>query len=184
MAFPSDSAAFALVGPLGDTAALTAVQPGAVIGGGTDDENAKLITNAHRGWTNGTRARLVHLAGWTTTGVAAGLVDAFASTTSAPLTEVAAVPLSRATDRTAWTLYVDAADADVQVDVVNSSSGATITSAAVSGIAPRAQGTAALTVTTALGTDLHAVVKINALNLSSATGYLYALRIYEDATAT
>lgn len=182
MAFPSDSAAFALVGPLGDTAALTAVQPGAVIGGGTDDENAKIIANAHRNYTNGTRARLVHLAGWPST--AAGLVEAFASTTSAPLVEVASVPLPRATDRTAWTLYVDAADADVQVDVINSTSGATITSAAVSGIATRAQGTAALTVTTALGTDLHAVVKINALGLTSATGYLYALRIYEDATAT
>jgi len=182
MAFPSDSAAFALVGPIGDTAALTAVQPGAVIGGGTDDESAKMIANAHRGYTNGNRARLVHLAGWPST--SAGLVEAFASTTSAPLTEVAAVPLPRATGRTAWTLYVDAKDADVQVDVVNGSTGATITSAAVSGIATRAQGTAALTVTTALGTDLHARVRINALGLSSATGYLYALRIYEDPTTT
>lgn len=182
MAFPSDSAAFDLVGPLGDTAALTAVQPGAVIGGGTDDESAKLVANAHRGYTNGNRSRLVHLAGWPST--SAGLAEAFASTTSAPLVEVAAVPLPRATDRTAWTLYVDAADADVQVDVVNSSTGVTITSGAVSGIAARAQGTAALTVTTALGTDLHAVVKMNALNLSSATGYLYALRIYEDPTTT
>lgn len=68
--------------------------------------------------------------------------------------------------------------------MVNSSTGATVTSAAVSGIATRAQGTAALTVTTALGTNLHAVVKMNALGLSSATGYLYALRIYEDSTAT
>ena len=181
MAFPSNSAAFALVGPLGDTAALTAVQPGAVIGGGTDDETAKLITNTHRNYTNGNRARLVHLAGWPST--SAGLAEAFASTTSAPLTEVAAVPLPRATERTAWTLYVDAADADVQVDIINSGSGATITSGAVSGGATRAQGTAALTVTTALGTDLHAKVTMNALGLSSATGYLYALRIYEDPTA-
>ncbi len=41
-----------------------------------------------------------------------------------------------------------------------------------------------LTVTTALSTNLHAVVKMNALSLSSATGYLYALRIYEDPTTT
>jgi hypothetical protein len=182
MAFPSDSEAFLLVGPLGDTSALTAVQPGAVIGGGTDDETAKMVANAHRNYTNGNRARLAHLAGWAST--SAGLAEAFASTTSGALTEVAAVPLPRATDRTAWTLYVDAADGDVEVDIVNSSSGAVITSGAVLGGASRAQGTAALTVTTALGTDLHAVVKLSALGLSSATGYLYALRIYEDATAT
>lgn len=182
MAFPSDSAAFALVGPLGDTAALTAVQPGAVIGGGTDDESAKLIANAHRNYTNGNRARLVHLGGWAST--SGGLTEAWASTTSPTLTEVAAVPLPRATDRTVWTMYVDAADADVEVDIINSSSGATITSAAVAGGGSRAQGTTTLTVTTALGTDLHARVKINALGLSSVTGYLYALRIYEDATTT
>jgi hypothetical protein len=183
MAFPSDSAAFLHVGPYTDEGALTAVTPGAVIGGGRDDESDKLVTNAHRNYTNGNRARLVHLTG-PPASATSGLDQAFAQTTSGALTEVASVPLPRAVDRTVWTLYVDAADADCEVDVVNSSSGAVITSGAVAGGASRAQGTDSLTVTTGLGSNLHAKIKINALGLSSATGYLYALRIYEDATTT
>lgn len=183
MAFPSDSAAFDHVGPYTDEAALTAVTVGAVIGGGRDDETAKLVTNAHRNYTNGNRARLVHLSG-PPSSASAGLDQPFAQTTSAPLTEVAAVPLPRAVDRTVWTLYVDAEDADCEVDIINSASGVVVTSGAVSGGASRAQGTASITVTTGLGADLHAKIKLNALGLSSGTGYLYALRIYEDATTT
>lgn len=177
MSFPSDTAPYYLVGPLGDVAALTAIQPGAIIGGGSSDESVKLVANAHRGWTNGNRVRVVCWTGQSS-GVA-GLASPIYSTPSLAAQLAAAFPASAGLGRD-WTVYADAADADVTVTVYDAG-GAVLASAVLTAVAGR-DPTLTAPLTPVAGAA-YVQVEVNALG-GGPDAELYALRIYEAAAAT
>jgi len=176
VAFPSDTLAYQQVGPLPDEAAVGRVHPGGVIGA----ENLSLLQNAHRGWTQEARARLCELSGPPAS--TEGAATAWAETSSLVNVVVAGdVPLARAEDRPDWTVYVDAENADVTTQVVDGA-GVVIDGSLLTFAGARAQQTDALTVPTALATNLF--LRISLASLDGNPCYLYALRIYEDNTTT
>lgn len=177
MSFPADSAPYYLVGPLGDVAALTAIQPGAVIGGGSSDESVKLVANAHRNYTNGNRVRVVCWTGQSSG--AAGLASPIYSTPSLASVLAAAFPASAGTGRD-WTVYADASDADVTVTVYDA--GGAVLAAAVLTAAAGRDPTLTAPLTPVAGAA-YVEVEVNALG-GGPDAELYALRIYEVAATT
>lgn len=171
MAFTPDTTEFQHIGPEADRAGVTEIAPGRTI----QHETLAVLRNAHTLWTNTNRARVLELCCWGEEGASQ---QPWATEPGAVATLHAVCPVDTASGRDDWTITADIEDGTVTVEA--------FTSGAVSlGTATcNAVGRSSAVTDTLGGVSTAAYVEISLNDNGGASCKLYALRIYEDETAT